>query len=99
MNLHGVKPDLVLVAGARDQKFVGLAECMTQLANGVLTATSGSIAHDSVVSSCKEGVSDKPHASCYVIPNCGHAVYLERPEAVVHLLQRVLVDNGAVTST
>lgn len=98
VNLTRVKSDLVLVAGSRDQKFLGLAESMTHLANGVPGAVSGGITHGTVPSSGKEageeGVSVKLHAECRVVQNCGHAVHLERPEAVVHLLQSLLVDDN-----
>lgn len=97
VNLSGVKPDLVLVAGSNDQKFVGLAESMTQVANVVQSATNGGIAHGTVASPCKDasadGIYDSSHAVCHVIQNCGHAVHLERPEAVVHLLQSLMADN------
>lgn len=94
VNLYGLDSDLVLVAGSTDQKFVRLAESMTHLAHKTQSTTSASTSNGTVISSAKEpireGVSQKPQTSCCVVQNCGHAVHIERSEALVHLLQSLL---------
>ena len=94
VDLSRVDSDLVLVAGSTDQKFVRLAESMTRSAHGVQTTASPGSTNGILVSPGKdphkEGVSHKHHATCFVVQNCGHAVHVERSEAVVHLLQSLL---------
>lgn len=101
VNLHGVNCDLFLVAGSRDQKFVRLANSITHLAHGtqIDMGTSGDTA-DAIMASTgrepsRQSMSQKPQTACCVVQDCGHAVHVERSEAVVHLLQSLLsLDRG-----
>lgn len=99
VNLHGVNCNLFLVAGARDQKFVRLAESITHLAHGtqVDKGTSGDTANDILASTGREPSRhcQKPQTACCVVQDCGHAVHVERSESVLHFLQSLLsLDRG-----
>ena len=97
VNLHALDPDLVLVAGSRDQKFVRLATSMSHQAHGTQSTASAGISDATgslfAKKPFKENVSQKPQKACCVAQSCGHAVHVERSEALLHVLQSVL-DNG-----
>ena len=97
VNLYGLGCDLVLVAGSGDQKFVRLAESMTHQASGTQITARAGISSGTATSfgkePFKESASQKPQTTCCVMQDCGHAVHVERPEALVHLLQSLL-DKG-----
>lgn len=93
VNLHGVECNLLLVAGSRDQKFVRLAESITRSAHDTQISidTSGDTADDIIASTAsRQSISQKPQTACCVVQGCGHAVHVERSEAVVHLLHSLL---------
>ena len=94
VNLYGLDSDLVLVAGSGDQKFVRLAQSMTHQVHGPQGTASTGISNGTVNSSGQqpliETVAQKPRRTCCVVQNCGHAVHVERSEALVHILQSLL---------
>lgn len=94
VNLYGLYSDLVLVAGSTDQKFVRLAESITHLAHRTQSTTNAGTSNGTATSPAtepfREGASQKPQTRCCVVQNCGHAVHIERSEALVHLLQSLL---------
>ena len=106
--VSNIAPQLVFVAGSKDQKFVALAEHMTKLANRHKGSNAGATCDDaSAAALCKSSKdvvaqgqafsgSLQTHAVALVIRNCGHAVHLEQAEMVVHVLQSLL-DRGDVS--
>ena len=102
VNLYGLDADLVLVAGSGDQKFVRLAESMAHQAHGTQSTARAGVSNGSASSSgkapFKESAPQKPQTTCCVVQNCVHAVHIERPEAVVHLLQSLL-DEGVASES
>lgn len=100
VDLSGVDSNLIFVAGDRDKKFVRMADHMTHQANATIRTANTDI--NCTTASCgrqSASPSDthKLHATCLVIKDCGHAIHLEQPEAVVHLLQSLLHGDTQVS--
>ena len=101
VRVSNIEPQLVFVAGSKDKKFVALAMHMTQVANGDKGSANG-VSNDAALCQGSEDIVaqgqvfsrlSQNHAVALVTKNCGHAVHLEQPERVVHLLQSLL-DKG-----
>ena len=86
--------DIALVAGSEDLKFVKLAHSMLQAVTSrptgkVDTVTSQLLSLNSIETAVTN-VDGTQTAALYEVRNCGHAVHLERPEAVLQILSALL---------
>ena len=94
---------LAFIAGSEDIKFVRLAKHLTDCVNSndldaESVATSELDMHKLCQSSVKTNfVGNAAHActaSFFEVGDCGHAVHIERPEAVLQILTLLLSDLG-----
>ncbi len=103
--LSKATPHLAFIAGSEDFKFVRLAKHLADGVNlNVLDAqsvgTSESDMHKLCQSSVKTNfVGNIAHActtSFFEVGDCGHAVHIERPEALLQIFALLLSDLGRV---
>ncbi len=95
--LSNVVPELVFVAGSEDRKFAKLGQEMADAANQRQkqddTSESGSKMYQlpgSLTGTDHIGDDSVPNASYFEVKSCGHAVHLERPEALHKILMHLL---------
>ena len=90
-----IEPGLVFVAGAQDTKFVRLADQLAHAGRTGEDSINTEISSDkTLLDVCSNNThiprSEEKYALLCIIPHCGHAVHIERPEALVHFLHRQL---------
>lgn len=89
-------PQLVFVSGSEDPKFAKLAKLLTTSANDLPKQTCSSSKLFTLApclsSFCQQlgSSSDACKAYNFEVKDCGHAVHLERPEALLKILMLVL---------
>ena len=99
--LPHLAPRVLFIAGAEDAKFAALAHRMASTANGGDIGTNRMHGFDDPVDEAhgsRQASGDrsvhaaavKPRAAAVEVPGCGHAVHLERPEALALLLHDFL---------
>jgi pimeloyl-ACP methyl ester carboxylesterase len=84
--LHGMRAAALFVAGAQDAKFGALARRMAGLVAG---------APDSAAPSAHSGLMHSQQILVRIVEGCGHAVHIERPEALALALSRFIAAAAA----
>lgn len=82
-------PQLLLVAGEEDAKFVELGRKLCEAVNG--TAAAG---ESEAAGSGSSRSSSCARAELRVVPGCGHAVHVERPLELLSVLDAFLSKDG-----
>ena len=86
--------NIALVAGSEDAKFVKLAhsmlQAMTSRPTGKVDTVTSQLLSGNTNETTMTNVDGTQSAAMFEVRNCGHAVHLERPEAVLHILAALL---------